>query len=63
MPTNDVQTIKAHLNLDGHRIGALGAPQSENEAATKGYVDGGLDALRQEVSDLRALIESLTTNS
>lgn len=39
MPTNNVQTIDAHINMNGHRIGDLGAPTSENEAATKGYVD------------------------
>lgn len=28
-----------HLDMDGHGIGNLRRPESDNEAATKGYVD------------------------
>jgi hypothetical protein len=42
----NVQVINSHLNLKGHRIGALGDPESAREAATKAYVDRAVALVR-----------------
>jgi hypothetical protein len=47
-----VQVINAHLNLEGHRVCALGDPQSAQDAATKAYVDAAVAELRAMLAEL-----------
>lgn len=47
--------------MEGHRIGALGDPQSDQEAMTKGLHDRDMTELRDELDELRAMIKPVAT--
>lgn len=53
---SNVQVFDHHINMEGHRIGALGDPQSAQEAMTKGVHDADIAKLRAELAELRAKI-------
>lgn len=56
----EVRVFNCHINMENHRIGALGDPQSAQEAMTKGVHDADIAALRAEIKELRALIAKAT---
>ncbi len=51
-----VQVFDHHINMEGHRIGALGDPQSDQEAMTLKAHNDSLAPILVELAALRAAI-------
>ena len=51
-----IQVCDYHINMEGHRIGALADPQSDQEAMTLGAHNASLAPILAELAALRAAI-------